>query len=778
MQHEHESGPVPRAVTRDTASSEAIERLQARVRELEAQNRALRDAQGLLEQSRSRFADLYDFAPVAQCTLDRHGIVLEINMRGAALLGLERSRIVGKALSASARVTDLDALHRHLRNALESAVPVSAELGLTTERGTVDLQLVSAAVHDIHGPATICRTVLLDVTQRRWAEREARAAQTSEQLLRARLERIDRASAAVSAALAELSGPDLGEFLQTVVDEARTVAEAGFAALGLRGGPDGAFEAWIHSGMSTEHVLAIGRSPRAVGVLAAVMSSGRPLRLVDVREHPAFLGFPANHPPMTSFLGVPVRYRGECRGHLYLANKQSGSEFTEEDQIVLEVLADRVGVALEIARVRQAESREHVRLELLAKAGPILAESIDYETTLRSIARLVVPSIADLSAIDLVDEDGSMRKVVAYHRDRSKQNLLDRLLGSTTRERLPEGFLAAMRTGQAQRCDASPEFLRGGIPGPEYRDLLRRIGATSTILAPLNLRGRVIGVLRLTMAESGRRYGDEDVALAEELASHAALAIESARLYRSARTAIQARDNLLGIVSHDVRNYLSTIRMGAELLSMPSAASDAREGRKHVDAIKRSAVRMEELIESLADATMIETGQLAIERDDEDVAALVEEAAGSLCPQAEARSQRLMAHVSEPLPAVYCDRPRVLQVIANLVGNAIKFTGQGGEIRLLAERVGDVVIVSVADTGVGIPERQLPHVFDRNWTRRRGTRYGTGLGLFIAKGIVEAHGGRIWVQSEVGRGSTFFFTLPLSTNVGGARWGGGSPASA
>src|SRR5690606_8565326 len=137
-------------------------------------------------------------------------------------------------------------------------------------------------------------------------------------------------------------------------------------------------------------------------------------------------------------------------------------------------------------------------------------------------------------------------------------------------------------------------------------------------------------------------------------------------------------------------------RMGAELLSLPGPAAERRTTGKHIDAIKRSAARMEELIESLADATMIETGQLVIQRDDEDVAGIIEEAVRSLAPQADARAQDLVPVVTDALPTVRCDRERVLQVIANLVGNAIKFTGRGGEIRLLAERSGDDVRISVA----------------------------------------------------------------------------------
>jgi signal transduction histidine kinase len=179
-----------------------------------------------------------------------------------------------------------------------------------------------------------------------------------------------------------------------------------------------------------------------------------------------------------------------------------------------------------------------------------------------------------------------------------------------------------------------------------------------------------------------------------------------------------------------------------------------------VEAIARSAVRMDWLINSLLDATMIETGHFTVEAKSEEVAALVDEAAKILAPQIEGRSLQLKVQLGVQLSSVQCDRERVLQVIANLVGNAIKFTKVGGEICIAARLVEDAVCFSVADTGCGIPDSELTHVFDHYWTRHQGIREGTGLGLFIAKGIAEAHGGTIWVESKVGVGSTFFFTLP------------------
>lgn len=757
-------------MSEDTISKEEHERLVHELHvhqiELEAQNLALREAQGQLEESRSRYADLYDFAPIPYLTFDRNGVVLEVNLTGATMLGRERARIVGYPFTSLVRLEDSGAFTRHIRSALAATIAVMGELAYTTAGGgPMACQLVSRARPGPSGAPAVCRTAFLDVTRRRLTEQEARAAHAAEQALRRHLEGIDRASAAVNAALAAQPGPDLGCILQLIVDEARALAEAEYGALGIGGGPDRRFDPWVHSGLSPELAAAMGPPPRARGLLGAVMQAGRPIRLADLRQHPAFSGLPPHHPPMTSFLGVPICFQGQARGHLYLANRRGG-EFSEEDQVIVELLAERAGTAMEIARLRQVELREHARLEFLAKAGPVLAESIDYEATLQAIARLVVPSVADLSAIDLLQEDGALRKVVAYHPDPSRQALLDRLLRITPPDRIPEGMRTALRTGQMQRRDLTPEFLQSGLPDPEYQEILRRIGATSTLLAPLVLQGRAIGVLRLTMAESGRRYNEDDLPLAGEIARHAALVLQGARLYRAAQTALQARDNLLAVVSHDLRNYLATIRVSADLLLRTGPQGEGQNGRRQMEAIRQAAMRMKHLISSLRDATMIETGQFTIDARTEDVAALVDDAFRTLEPQAEARSLRARVEIEDGPPPVRCDRERVLQVLANLVGNALKATGEGGEVRIAAGPAGDAVRFSVSDTGGGIPGPELAHIFDRYWRGRGGDRESTGLGLFIARGIVEAHGGRIWAESEVGAGSTFSFTLPVASATG------------
>ncbi len=290
--------------------------------------------------------------------------------------------------------------------------------------------------------------------------------------------------------------------------------------------------------------------------------------------------------------------------------------------------------------------------------------------------------------------------------------------------------------------------------------MLRQIVPRALIAVPLEVSGRVIGAMALYMSESGREYGIDDLALAEELARRAALAVENARLFSQAEQATRARDQMLGVVAHDLRNPLSTIIMASELLE---EAVDARTpARKQVMMIARAGERMNRLIQDLLDVKRIEGGGMAVERRPVPAASLLAEAAEMLRPLASASAIDLAVAGCENLPNVSADPLRIQQVLSNLIGNAIKFTPQGGRITLRADAGSGRVRLAVADTGPGIPAEQLPHIFGQFWQGSRTDRRGIGLGLAIAKGIVEAHDGRIWVESNVGQGSTFYFSLPVA----------------
>jgi signal transduction histidine kinase len=315
---------------------------------------------------------------------------------------------------------------------------------------------------------------------------------------------------------------------------------------------------------------------------------------------------------------------------------------------------------------------------------------------------------------------------------------------------------------------------------PEQRRLLHTAGVGSLVIVPLLARERVVAALTLAFDGRGRRHDAEDLATARDFAARAALAIDSARLYATAQRATRARDEVLGVVSHDLRNPLSAISMCARALreTPPTAAAD----RQHLaTVISDSAEWMHRLIQDLLDVAAIEAGQLSLERRAEPVDAILERVLRTFERPAVERGIALGITLGVPgdaaLPPVDGDAERILQVLANLVGNALKFTEPGGEVRVGAAARGGEVVFTVRDTGPGIPAEDLGHLFELYWHARRTARSrGSGYGLAIARGIVAAHGGRLWVESEVGQGSTFSFSIPAG--AAGAPGGDGPPRGA
>jgi signal transduction histidine kinase len=216
---------------------------------------------------------------------------------------------------------------------------------------------------------------------------------------------------------------------------------------------------------------------------------------------------------------------------------------------------------------------------------------------------------------------------------------------------------------------------------------------------------------------------------------------------------------VLKIVSHDLRNPLSTIGMAAEMIL---ETSDGAAQARGVSIIRRTSDRMNRMVQDLLDVAKLETGRLAIEVENTDVVTLVEEAVEMLGPLAEEQGLTLASVTAPDAPGICVDRGRILQVLSNLVGNAVKFTPAGGQITLHVRPEGDVVRFAVADTGPGIPPDQMQRIFGRFWQANASDRRGLGLGLTIAKSIVEAHGGRIGADSRMGEGTEFWFTVPTA----------------
>jgi signal transduction histidine kinase len=465
---------------------------------------------------------------------------------------------------------------------------------------------------------------------------------------------------------------------------------------------------------------------------------------------------------------------GSTFGELFLILDEpyatTGAAQTEARIFTLDAAAfwELIGAVPSVLRqvLRVAADRSRLQAQafqgLLAVASDVLHSSLDYQKTLWAVACMAVERVADFCLVDVVGADGRLRTVAAEHADPAERARIREVavLGADD----PGGVLP-YPPEQAPRLEwtaaVDDAWLESRLAGPEEAARLRSLAPRSLIVAPLVARGSVLGTLVLACTRADRRFGAEDAAMAGELARRAAVAVDNARLYAEAQRAVRARDDILGIVSHDLRNPVGTAQMAAGLLLEEAGdGDDRRSTRKYLEMIQRSMDRAQRLINDLLDVTQIEAGRLAVEPGPERPAALVEESYDAFAASAAGAGLVLEWEAAEDLGWVAADRARVVQALGNLVANAIKFTPAGGRIVIRADEDGEGVCFRVTDTGPGIPAEHLPHLFDRFWKARDGDRRGAGLGLAIVKGIVAAHGGRIEVESVVGTGTTFRFTLP------------------
>ncbi len=415
------------------------------------------------------------------------------------------------------------------------------------------------------------------------------------------------------------------------------------------------------------------------------------------------------------------------------------------------------------------DRRQKRQAKFLDAATTALGASLRQDEMLSTLANVVVPELADWCAIALLEKD-ELRNVAIAHVDPDRIEIAREYQAKYPPDREQSGVWTVARTGESLLYDEiTDEMLAGAARDAEHLEILKAIGIRSALLVPIRLRNQVLGVISLVSAESGSRYDEHHVALAEELGRRAAVALENACLYRdaqeaatSARAANRAKDEFLAIVSHELRTPLNAILGWATLLK--DRVTDPNIG-KPLSVIHRNAQKQVQLIDDLMDVSRIITGNLRLEEKPTDLVHVAREAIEVVRQSAVAKQVGLEFTPMGEFVLLVADPERMQQVVWNLLTNAVKFTDSGGEIRLSVWQEGANAYLTVRDTGKGIDPEFLPFVFDRfkqadtSMTRRTG---GLGLGLALVRNIVELHGGKVTASSEgIGKGSVFTITLPI-----------------
>ena len=418
-------------------------------------------------------------------------------------------------------------------------------------------------------------------------------------------------------------------------------------------------------------------------------------------------------------------------------------------------------------RVRLERSQEY-----LSEASAVLASSLDYQTTLEQVAQLTVPELADWCTIHIVEEDGSIEQIAVAHVDPGKIEWAHQINSKYPLNRDDvRGAALTLRTGEPDLVSYIPdEMLVQAARNSEHLKILRQVGFKSVMAVPLRTQERILGVISFVAAESGRRYDQTDLRLAQELARRASLAIDNAQLYQTAlahraqaEAANRVKDEFLAVLSHELRTPLNPILGWTKLLR--DRRLDASKTAFALGTIERNAQLQAQLIEDLLDISGILQGKLRLKISPIDLVTTIEAAIETVHLSAEAKSIQLHVNLTPLIGQVLGDSDRLQQVIWNLLSNAIKFTPKGGRVEIRLERVDTQAQITVSDTGKGINPDFLPYAFeafrqaDGKTTRMFG---GLGLGLSIARHLVELHGGTIRADSAgEGQGATFTVKLPL-----------------
>jgi len=474
-----------------------------------------------------------------------------------------------------------------------------------------------------------------------------------------------------------------------------------------------------------------------------------------------------------SYDQLPARraFRGEATPDMVVQFRQAGSSELRWSRTQARIVRGLSGERLAISIFHDItdEVQSQARLRFLAEAGAQLAGALDRDTTLDAPVHSAPTTLADWAIVLLMDEDGDEEHIASSHRDPEKTALTQELHG----RQLKHASGAALLWEAIQKRETlmipvvTDEMMAASARNPEHLALLRALELSSLLYAPLIHDGRVQGAIALFMAGSGRRFGEEDRAIAVEIARRASLALENARLYEETNAAVQARDEFLSIASHELRTPVTAISGIAQvaLRSKQRGTLDDARLTRVLEQLIRGSQRLVTLTEDLLDVSRLQTGRFDLRPEPLDLSVFVADFVDRFGATLTER-HRLMLHAEDGPLSVLADPARIEQVLANLLSNAVKYTPDGGPLMVTVRRHGAQAIVAVRDEGIGLPPGTTELIFQpfgRAPNAAHRQIQGLGLGLYICRQIVERHGGKIHAESTGdGGGTTMRFWLPLT----------------
>jgi signal transduction histidine kinase/CheY-like chemotaxis protein len=602
------------------------------------------------------------------------------------------------------------------------------------------------------------------------------AAQAAQAGLRDRLQSLVMASGSL------LTSPRVENALPAMLQLAEALMPADGYAVWRLNRLCGVWNIGAWRGVSEEFASGMIQSPEDAGALTSPFGEG--LVAADVHAVPLLEKRREiyRREGIASLLAVPLTISGQVSG-TFVFYYRDRHDFTEVETQTGAAFGNLASAALTTAELYDEQRLRHEQAAFLAEASAVLGTSLEYLDTLKRVAELAVPHIADWCAVDLVGEGGQIERLAVAHVDPAMLELARQIEARYPADAdSPHSVQAVIRTGSSSMLsDISDDTIIAAARGNTDRvNLVRALGLTSYMCVPLRAHGRTLGALTFMSAESRRRYTQADLQFAENIAGRAALAVDNARAYEEARRANQLKDEFLATLSHELRTPLNAIVGYARMLETGVIAPDRRAAALKI--LDRNATTLTQIVEDVLDVSRIVLGKVRLDVRSVDLSTVLRDTVATMRLAADAKGISLKVAIAPRPGQVAGDPDRLRQVVWNLLSNAVKFTPGGGRIEVRLESGPSHVEVVVSDTGIGLEAAFIPHLFERfrqadgRLSREHG---GLGLGLAISRYLVEMHGGTIAAESEgEGRGATFRVRLPVTLAVPSLPVEGGAMPSA